>query len=126
MARLRGSESAFARRLTDVVDASAASSGALIVRLPAESWHITLCDGINTGLRRNTSTGWSRLVGPGAALATAGVRVDALCLDARTAAHWTPVGVEVRGSAVAVVLETDADLSEMAEQRQRLLERLGG
>jgi len=125
LARPRDSENSFARRLNNVADALAASSGVSIARLPAESWHITLCDGINTGMRRNMSPGWSRLTDPGAALATLGESVDALCLAARTAAHWTPVGVEVRGKAVVVARETDADLSEMAEQRQRLLKRLG-
>lgn len=125
LARPSEIEHSFALRLSKLASALAASAGAAIAGLPAESYHITLCDGVNTGMRRNTSPNWSRLVEAGAALSALGDDIDALCATARQPALWRPAALEIRGSAVVVAVETDADLGEMREQRRRLLERLG-
>lgn len=119
------SEYAFAHRLDQLADAFAGVAGTSFARLPEESFHITLCDGVNAGMRKNLSADWSMLMDPTVAETVVGGEIDSLRHVARRPARWRPVGLEIRGHAVVVTAVTDTGLVDVRAQRLRLLERLG-
>ncbi len=118
-------ELAFARRLDRLADAFAAVTGETFARLPQESFHITLCDGINAGMRKHLAPDSRQLLDPLVATTVVGEEIDALRRAAERPIHWRPVALEIRGHAVVVTVRTNAGLDDVRTQRLRLLERLG-
>lgn len=118
-------ELAFARRFDQLADAFAAETGETFARLPQESFHITLCDGINAGMRKHLAPDSRQLLDPLVAMTVVGEEIAALRRAAERPVRWRPVALEIRGHAVVVTVHTDARLDDVRTQRLRLLERLG-
>lgn len=105
------------RNLTSATTAFAA--------LPTDSYHVTLCDGVNDGVRTIRDTPSMQYVDPDRVIGAIGAEVDELLSAARRPIDWRPESIEVRGHAVVVAMATDEDLTELRTLRTRLLERIG-